>query len=433
MATHYSLKPGCSFLPFHNGSGSQEYIVRTADDRQFRISAAARQLLESLDQGVSLEQIYARMSAEQPDLTWAKLDNLIRSHYGALLVSENGASISAEASQPAKTRIILARTLLKKEIVRPIARFFSLLYSPVTASLFVAALVGAHIWLYTSFKSAPGARGHVFIVLVATLGSIIVHEFGHAAAVSRYGGQPGSIGIGLYILLPVFFADVSQVWGFQRRHRAIVDLGGVYFQQIAFLIFAVAAVRGHSPSFRAACLGIDIMTAIAINPVFRFDGYWVLVDWLGVPNLYKVAGQYLKLALSYLRHLKWASPDKIGLQLASIRAWVFVLYALIANPLFILFIFWNLRWIKSTFLSLTRQSPILFQQTIAALHGHDWIRTLDLITALLFLLASAVTVFVALFLRGRQVAGFIAARSSARRRSQAACTSKAFAEERKIS
>jgi putative peptide zinc metalloprotease protein len=407
MATHYQLKPGCSFFPFHNGSSDDEFIIRTADNRQFRISAAARQLLESLNQGTSLEQIYAHLSATQPDLTWEKLDNLIRRHYSAVLVCSTGENIVAEEPARPKARIIFARSLLKQEIVQKIAALFSVLFLPAVAITLCVVVVLAHLWLYLSYKALPGARGHVFIVLVATLSSIIVHEFGHASAVARFGGKPGPIGWGLYILIPVFFADVSQVWTFQRRQRAIVDLGGIYFQQLAFLVFATVAVLFHSPSFKGACLGIDVMAMIAINPVFRFDGYWVLVDWLGIPNLQKVSIQYLKSAVNSICHLKWPGFRALNLRAGRLQSAVFVFYALIGNPLFIIFIFWNYRWLKSTILSVVRLSPLLFRQTVASIQMHDLIKTLDLLTALLFLSASAVTLLIAVCLRGRQVADFI--------------------------
>jgi putative peptide zinc metalloprotease protein len=411
MATHYSLKPGCSFFPFHSGSGAEEYIVRTADDRQFRISGSARRLLETLDQGVSLEQIYAQMAARQPDLTWEQLRGLIRQHYGPLLVSSDEESPSSSEPQLPRMQIILARTLLKKEAVQKIAARAALLYSPLMALPIVVSIAMAHFWVYTSFSSTPGASGHVFVVLVATLGSIIAHEFGHASAVSRYGGKPGPIGAGFYILLPIFFADVSQVWTFQRRHRAVVDLGGIYFQQITFLAFAAAAVLGHSPSFKATCMGIDVMTLIAINPMFRFDGYWVLVDWLGIPNLHRAAGTYLKRLLSSIRQLKWFSVQDMDLHLGGAKAVAFMIYAFIGHPLLIMLILWNLRWIKSAFLALVWLSPMLFKRTMMALAGHDWITALDLVTALLFLFASSVTLFVAVYLRGRQIAGLISARN----------------------
>jgi putative peptide zinc metalloprotease protein len=78
----------------------------------------------------------------------------------------------------------------------------------------------------------------------------------------------------MFMLMPIFFANVSQIWILPKKSRITVDLGGIYFQHIAFTIFAVAAAITHLPSFPAACIAIDVMCLIAINPAFRFDGYW---------------------------------------------------------------------------------------------------------------------------------------------------------------
>ena len=124
--------------------------------------------------------------------------------------------------------------------------------------------------------------------------SVLAHELGHASALSRYGGTPSGIGFGLFILLPVFYADVSQAWRLRRWQRIVVDIGGIYFQQLFFAFAALLATLWNSPSLRAVCVAIDLMTVIALNPAFRFDGYWVVADWLGLTRLHRSAGLYLR-------------------------------------------------------------------------------------------------------------------------------------------
>src|SRR5205085_1205778 len=64
MATYFFLRSGCTFLPFDNGSALNSYILRTPDNRHFRISASAYEILKELDGGKSLEQIHDAMGGE---------------------------------------------------------------------------------------------------------------------------------------------------------------------------------------------------------------------------------------------------------------------------------------------------------------------------------------------------------------------------------
>jgi len=183
----------------------------------------------------------------------------------------------------------------------------------------------------------------------------------------------------------------------------IVDLGGIYFQQIVFALLAVAAVLGHDPSWRAACISIDVMALIAINPVFRFDGYWVLVDYLGIPNLHREAGLYLKQAIRSLLKLRWEAPQKPALRQNHFKTVVFITYALLGNLLLAVFVVWSVRWIQNIILGLIRNAPTMWTQIGAAINHHQMLKTLDLLTGLMFLLASGLTVIFALWFRGKEM------------------------------
>lgn len=414
MATYFSLRPGCTLYPFDNGSGIEEFVVQTPDNRHFKISTSSRLLLERLDSGISLEDIYSEMAAHQSDLTWPVLCTLIQDCYSQLLVarSRQVVCVGAEAKRP--LQFLVSRQLVPQAWVVPISRLAAHLYQPIIAILLLSATTIAHVWLYRFCGSIAWVHGHVAVVLLATLLSVIIHEIGHASAVARFGGKPGGIGIGLYILLPVFYADVSQVWTFPRGQRAVVDMGGIYFQQLCFLPFAATAVLTHSLSFRATCIGIDIMTLIAINPAFRFDGYWLLVDWLGIPRLHKQAAEYLK---SVIFHLLWFRKAQLGLQqphLNRLQATAFVLYGIAGNLLILATIALNLRWISSTLAGLRKEVPLLASQTVEALQGHQWLNAADFTISLIFACTSGATLLIAFSVRGRQVWAAIASKVSSR-------------------
>jgi hypothetical protein len=347
------------------------------------------------------------MAVSQPELTWEALHSLISQNYEQLLVPKSDQVIPHKTKPYHSLRFIIARELVPQKYVEFLAAWAAHLYRPTVMAMLVVTVGLAHWWLYASYRPIAGTHGHVSMVLMAMLLSVLIHEMGHASAVARFGGRPGSIGIGLYILLPVFYADVSQIWTFTRHQRAVVDLGGIFFQQICFIPFATAAVIMHSPSFRATCISIDLMTIIAANPAFRFDGYWLLVDWLGMPHLHKEASAHLKRLIRELFCFRLATLGPKQHHLDRFQATVFVLYGAVGNLLVAGTIAISLRWIVSTVTSLYQQLPLLVIYTGRALHSHQWLRAGDMAITMAFTGASGLTLLIALFVRGKQISGAI--------------------------
>ena len=119
----------------------------------------------------------------------------------------------------------------------------------------------------------------------------VLHEFGHAYACKRFGGYVPEMGVFMIFFTPSAYVDASASWGFpSRRHRIIVALGGMYFESmIALLALAVWCMTPPGPLHSMAQYSILLSTAITIgfnaNPLMKYDGYYVLSDLLGMPNL----------------------------------------------------------------------------------------------------------------------------------------------------
>jgi len=126
-------------------------------------------------------------------------------------------------------------------------------------------------------------------ITVAILGASLFHEVGHCAAVSAFGARPGRIGFGIYWLSPAFFSDVSPAWTLSRWKRVAVDCGGIYFQLLACALFAIAAAVVDSHNIQAALqtsLMVNFVSVLcSLDPMMKYDGYWIVSDALDIPNL----------------------------------------------------------------------------------------------------------------------------------------------------
>ena len=83
----------------------------------------------------------------------------------------------------------------------------------------------------------------IYALLVA---AAVVHELGHATA-CRYGGaEPGEIGVGVYLVFPAFYTDVTDSYRLGRAGRLRTDLGGLYFNVLTVLALALLYVATGS-------------------------------------------------------------------------------------------------------------------------------------------------------------------------------------------
>ena len=120
----------------------------------------------------------------------------------------------------------------------------------------------------------------------------VIHEMGHALTAKRYGCRVPSMGFALLVLWPVLYTDVTETWKLvSRRQRLAVGLAGVT-AELVFAVFATLAwsflpdgpVRGTA--FILATTSWISTLLLNLSPFMRFDGYFVLSDWLEMPNLH---------------------------------------------------------------------------------------------------------------------------------------------------
>lgn len=119
----------------------------------------------------------------------------------------------------------------------------------------------------------------------------VIHEAGHAYACKCFGGRVPETGVFFIVLTPCAYVDATASWGFPRmRDRLIVSLAGMYFELavagIAMFVWALTAPGlVNSIAFNVIFLASLTTLAFNANPLMRFDGYYILSDLVGVPNL----------------------------------------------------------------------------------------------------------------------------------------------------
>ena len=354
------------------------YVVEDpASGRCHRLSAAAYGIVGMLDGAHSMQQIWdaaqARDGEHAPtqDETIRLLGQL---HTADLLVAD----LPPDSAEIAERHGKLRRKKLRQRLAQPLAVRIPL-WDPdgflgrwlwLVRPLF--GWVGLGFWLLVVASAAVLAASHwsaltsditdrvlsaqnLFLLWLAYPLVKAVHELGHGFAAKRWGGEVHEIGIMLLVLMPVPYVEASSASAFAHKRQRMV-VGGIGIMVELFLAaLALLLWLAMEPGVaRALAFNVMLIGGVSTlffngNPLLRFDGYYVLADWLEIPNLATRAQKYL----GYLtqRHLFGARDIETPPTARGERGWLvfygiasflyrqFILFAIvlfIAGQLFII-------------------------------------------------------------------------------------------------
>lgn len=147
-----------------------------------------------------------------------------------------------------------------------------------------------------------------------------LHELGHAAATKAFGGEVHDMGIILLVLTPVPYVDASAASAFrQKRHRMLVGAAGMIVELFVAAVALYVWLSAEPGVVRTLAWNVVLVGSISTllfnaNPLLRYDGYYILADWLEIPNLRLRANAYVQWLVDRyafgLRHA--AEPDASG-------------------------------------------------------------------------------------------------------------------------
>ena len=119
----------------------------------------------------------------------------------------------------------------------------------------------------------------------------IIHEFGHGLTAKHFGGEVHEMGMLFLVLTPALYCDVTDSWLLPNKwHRIWISAAGIYVE--LFLASIATFVWFYSEPGLLNSLSMATMFICSINtvlfnanPLLRYDGYYVMADWLEIPNL----------------------------------------------------------------------------------------------------------------------------------------------------
>jgi putative peptide zinc metalloprotease protein len=127
----------------------------------------------------------------------------------------------------------------------------------------------------------------------------VIHELAHGLFCHRFGGQVRKAGIVLILLIPMPFVDVTSCWGFNSKWKRIaVAAAGMYAEIFVAAVAAIVWTQTSDPVLKFHLFNVMLLGSITTvlfnaNFLMRFDGYYILSDLVGIPNLYQKGQQFV--------------------------------------------------------------------------------------------------------------------------------------------
>lgn len=130
--------------------------------------------------------------------------------------------------------------------------------------------------------------------LMACLATVkILHELGHALACRHFGCQCHEIGLLFLVFTPCLYCDITDSWTLpDKRQRMTIAAAGIYVELVLASIATLVWWATSNSLLNALCLNVMFLCSVNTvflngNPLLRYDGYYLLSDWLEIPNLWQ--------------------------------------------------------------------------------------------------------------------------------------------------
>jgi putative peptide zinc metalloprotease protein len=325
----FARAEGLELLGAVSGSGYKDgaALARRADGQMVQLGPLMFALLEAIDG----TRDHAALAAAMSDRLGRRLDaeHVVRlgeklADQGLLAGSEDNAPPRPNPLLALRWKVLVSDPKVTRRLTAPFTHLFrSWLLVPVVAGFAAVA------WFVLIHKGVASATAQAFsnpelflLVIGLAVASAAFHEIGHAAACRFGGGRPGGMGCGIYMVWPAFYTDVTDAYRLPRGARLRTDLGGLYFNAvIAVVTLGVwLAVRADALLLIVALQMLEMVKNL--SPVIRSDGYHILSDATGVPDLYAHIGPTLRRLLPWRRR----EPSALtGRARALVTVWVLVI------------------------------------------------------------------------------------------------------------
>ncbi|MDM1299645.1 hypothetical protein HXZ94_14200 [Empedobacter falsenii] len=296
-------------------------------EKFFIVSDEIKSLLEILKKNkYNLELSYKEFIEEFEFVSSEEFKNIVEQNLETLELNK------IEQNQTKEKSFILFETkLISKEKAATISKIIQPLFQPTFFWIAFTFLFIFSVYNLSQMHHFHLEKKYMLFLFLIYIISAFIHEIGHIAACNRYTKKNGEVGVGIYFIFPVFYSNITPIWGAKKQERIITNLAGVYVQ--LFLIFGLFIAYLLTDNHQIQDI-IAISTMIILYqliPFIRTDGYWIISDLTDIPNLLPNSTQKI--------NQLFKNPLKINLK--NKKDWFILVYG-IFNQIIMLYVIVNI-------------------------------------------------------------------------------------------
>lgn len=373
----YRVAPLCPRLHPHvkiyrqRFRGQAWYVLQDrSSGRIHRFTPATYALIHGMDGRQTVDALWSALAERLGDAAPSQDDViqlLHRLHAADVLQS----GVPPDVSEVVDRKRRQVRSVWLRNLINPVALRFPLwdpdrflawswpvvrhVFSPMGALIWLllvgaAALQAAHHWRELTENVADRVLGLQNLLLLWLSYPVVkfCHEMGHAYAVKRGGGEVHEMGLMFLVFAPVPYVDATASAAFRSKwQRMGVSAAGVIVELLLaalamFVWLSVEPGAVRAMAFNVMLIGGASSLFFNGNPLLRFDGYYILSDWIEIPNLAQRSNQYLAYLMKrrVFGHPDVESPghgrgESIWFALYAPVSWIYRLFVMVAIAFFI--------------------------------------------------------------------------------------------------
>ena len=338
--------------------GERWYVLQDPFNNQFfRVRPAAYEFLARLRPDRTIDAVWHECFEHDPETAPGQEEviRLLAQLYGANLLHSTLAPDSARLFERFTKRKQRERKAFFRSIMFARIPLFDpdhFLKRALPVGKLVFSWLGLAVWLVVvaagvkvAIDNFPALKDQSEGVLDPNnlfwlyLGLVIiktVHEFGHAFACRRFGGEVHTMGIMFLLFTPIPYMDATSSWSFRSRwKRALVGAAGMITEVFVAAIAAFVWINTAPGTIHSLAYNMMFVASVStllfnINPLLRFDGYYILSDLLDIPNLHQRSTGLLKHGIEYYcfgyrksTHPAQTRKEAVWLAVFAVASWIY--------------------------------------------------------------------------------------------------------------
>jgi putative peptide zinc metalloprotease protein len=295
--------------------GSVWYVIEDKYNNQFfKMTPEAYEFVARLSVDKSVEEVWEESLLVAPQTTPSQDDVialLTSLHHKNLLFFKNRANneqLLQRSEKKDKQKLkskLLSFLYIKIPLFDPdnwldrAKPFIDVVFSKKGFIIWLLSMLIALIYVVQNFNQLYDmgqgilAPSKLFLLYVSIVILKTLHEFGHAMMVKKFGGKVNTMGVMILILTPIPYMDATQSWLFRSKYqRVLVGGAGMMIELFIASICTIIWANTGDGTINSICFNMMVIGSISSlffngNPLLRFDSYFMLSDYLEIPNLYE--------------------------------------------------------------------------------------------------------------------------------------------------